>query len=173
MTPAVVSKIFEPFFTTKPPGKGTGPGLSAVYDTVHEHCGTIAVYSEPGMGTAFKLYLPCLVEEKSVAVSDFLPPVYGTGTSLVIDDDAKIRANLGDMISALGYRVIEASGGRDGIEIYRTKQDEIDVVIIDMVMPEMTGYETIEVLGRLDSNVKIAVLKIIPELWGIFRSLPG
>jgi PAS domain S-box-containing protein len=157
MTPEVVSKIFEPFFTTKPPGKGTGLGLSAVYGTVHEHCGTIDVYSEPGMGTEFKLYLPCLVEGKSVSVPDFLPPVYGAGTVLVIDDDAKIRANLIDMLSALGYRVIEASGGKEGIEIYRTKQDEIDLIIIDMIMPVMTGAEAIEVFNELDSNVKIII----------------
>ncbi len=157
MSPEVVSKIFEPFFTTKPPGKGTGLGLSAVYGTVHEHNGTIDVYSEPGTGTSIKLYLPCMVEEEILRAPESLPPVYGDGTVLIIDDDSKIRANLSDLLTALGYKVISASGGKEGIELYRARQDEIDIIIIDMIMPEMTGAEAIELLYALDNNVSIII----------------
>lgn len=157
MSPEVVSKIFEPFFTTKPPGKGTGLGLPAVYGTVHEHGGTLDVYSELAVGSVFKMYLPRLKEEKVARPVDSLPPMYGTGTVLVIDDDSKIRANLNDMLSALGYEVIEASGGGEGIETYKKMVQNIDVVIIDMIMPEMNGSDAIPILNEINSNVKIII----------------
>ena len=153
----IMGKIFEPFFTTKPSGKGTGLGLSAVYGTIHEHGGAIDIYSEINIGSVFKLYLPCRSEEDFIKPENQGPVLYGDAVVLIIDDDDRIRANLNDMLTVLGYTVLSASGGHEGIEIYNQKKDEIDLVILDMIMPEINGTETIKRLNEISGDVKIII----------------
>ena len=155
--PELLKKIFDPFFTTKPTGKGTGLGLSAVYGTVKEHGGTIDVYSEPEHGTVFKIYLPCSDEDIKPLKSEEQKPVHGDANILIIDDDLNILLNLKEILTHLGYRVITASGGREGVEIYKNNPHEIDLVICDIIMPEINGIETIRLLKEIRDDVRIII----------------
>ncbi len=157
ISPECIKKIFDPFFTTKPSGKGTGLGLAAVYGTVKEHKGTIDVYSEPGKGTVFKLYLPCDTESAGAVTSEDSGLIKGSGTVLIIDDDATILLNLGEMLARLGYAVIPASGGKEGADIYRKRGGDIDLVICDIIMPEIDGIETIKLLKNIRSDVRVII----------------
>ena len=151
----LLSKIFEPFFTTKEVGKGTGLGLAAVYGSIKDHKGAIDVYSEPGIGTVFKLYLPL---EKNAAFSETTReelPEKGTGRILVIDDEEFIRKSVSDLLSSLGYEVSVADGGKKALEIYAREKDLIDLVLLDMVMPEMNGKETFLKLREINPEVKV------------------
>ncbi|PKL16110.1 MAG: hypothetical protein CVV49_17950 [Spirochaetae bacterium HGW-Spirochaetae-5] len=150
-------KIFEPFFTTKPSGKGTGLGLAAVYGTVKEHNGTIALYSEPGTGSVFKIYLPCRTDENYQVKQNDSPLFRGSENILIIDDDINIIANLRDILSELGYGVHSAAGGIDGITIFRENYNLIDLVIVDMIMPDISGIETIIFLKDIKPDIKIIV----------------
>lgn len=151
----LLSKIFEPFFTTKETGKGTGLGLAAVYGSVKDHKGAIDVYSEEGIGTVFKIYLPL---EKNTAPSEKIKEEAiekGKGRILVIDDEAFLRKVISDLLSSLGYEVLLAEGGKKGIEIYSFEKDTINLVLLDMVMPEMNGKETFLKLKEINPDVKV------------------
>mgnify|MGYP003802200767 CR=1 FL=1 len=155
--PALIEKIFEPFFTTKPSGKGTGLGLAAVYGTIKEHKGTIDVYSEPNKGTVFKLYLPCDIEHAESKTNDEPMLIHGDATVLIIDDDENILTNLGEMLTDLGYTVVPASGGKEGTDIFRERTDEIDLVICDIIMPEIDGIETIKLLKSIKKDINVII----------------
>ncbi len=149
-------KIFEPFFTTKPMGKGTGLGLSIVYGIVKAHRGFINVYSEPGQGTTFKVYIPSTdklpVGDVSPALRD-LPR--GSETILLIDDEATLLDLTRELLEGLGYTVIAAEGALEGIREFKESHEEVDLVILDMLMPEMTGNEVYPVLKNIDNNVAV------------------
>ncbi|HNX58330.1 MAG TPA: response regulator, partial [Spirochaetota bacterium] len=151
----IISRIFDPFFTTKPVGKGTGLGLSAVYGAVTLHKGAIAVYSEEEVGTVFKIYLP--LEDRIAGAADDETRVvkHGKGRILVIDDESIIRNTAFGMLSMLGYDVVLAEDGVQGIEIYKREHDRIDLVLLDMVMPKMNGKETFEGLISVKPSVKV------------------
>ncbi len=155
---ATMPHIFEPFFTTKPIGKGTGLGLAAVYGTVKSHNGTISVSSEPDKGTTFNLFLP-LDQETNAA--DVKPggedSVSGTGHILVIDDEAIVRSIAERMLVRMGYEVSVATDGPEGIEAFDQLKDELKLVILDMVMPSMSGRDVFFELRRLDPNARILV----------------
>jgi PAS domain S-box-containing protein len=156
MKPEVQRRLFEPFFTTKPTGKGTGLGLAAVYGAVRDHNGAITVYSEPGHGAVFHVYLP---------VADAPPPVrsareeivLGFGTVLVVDDEEVIRKTVTSILTALGYQVLQAANGREGVELYRQHLGAISVVLLDMVMPELNGQECFREIRRLDPQARIII----------------
>jgi PAS domain S-box-containing protein len=150
-----IERIFEPFFTTKEEGKGTGLGLAMVYGVVKNHKGAINVYSEVGKGTVFKIYLP--LAEKSVL--DKLKPqpkslISGNGKVLLIDDQAVVRQVGELMLKKLGYEVVMADNGKTGLEYYRTHFHEIDLVMIDMIMPEMGGLECLEQMKLINPQLK-------------------
>ncbi len=148
--------IFEPFFTTKTMGKGTGLGLSTVYGIVKNHGGGVAVETKKGRGTTFRFYFPAakktVKREKPKTVLP--PPLKGKGKILVADDEEMFREMLRDVLEYLGYEVLLAKDGRDGLEVFRANQDIIDLVILDMNMPVMDGKEMFRELKKLSPNVK-------------------
>jgi len=155
MTDEVVERVFEPFFTTKEVGEGTGMGLAMVYGIVKNHGGYIAVYSEPGHGTTFSVYLPVGAAEADTAddEEDSLP--HGTGLILLVDDEEVVRAVAARMLTTLGYTVVTAVDGKEGVERYSELGDEIDLVIVDMVMPVMDGRQCFHALKRINPEVKV------------------
>ncbi|MBW2646990.1 MAG: response regulator, partial [Deltaproteobacteria bacterium] len=149
------ARVFEPFFTTKEMGRGTGLGLASVYGIVRNHNGAIEVESEVGKGSTFHIYFPIsekrLEEEKSP--TDEI--IKGTGTILLVDDEEIILDVGSELLTSLGYTVIRASSGKEAVDIYRDKKDEIDLVILDIVMPIMGGGETYDLLKGIKSDIKV------------------
>jgi len=137
-----IQHVFEPFFTTKEVGKGTGLGLAAVYGTITDHLGSINIYSEPGIGTVFKIYLPLSGDKKTVVPSaDEL--IRGSGGILLVDDEEILRDVGKSLLEELGYRVYLAEDGEQALEVYARHKKEISLVILDMLMPRMGGKETL------------------------------
>jgi PAS domain S-box-containing protein len=157
MSKRVIDKIFEPFFTTKELSKGTGLGLSTVMAIVKGHEGLINVYSEPGKGTTFKVYLPAMGISSSATVEDdssILPR--GTGqTVLVIDDESSILTITSQTLQAFGYKVLTAVDGAEGVAMFAQNTQGIAVVVTDMNMPIMNGLATVRALIRINPLVKI------------------
>ncbi len=156
-----LDRIFEPFFTTKGHGKGTGLGLAAVYGTVQDHNGSINVYSEPGTGTVFKIFLPVARETcdngDADAVSECELPVPGTGTILVVDDEKIVRETCSYMLKDLGYKVISASNGGQAVDIFKSQYHDIDLVLLDIVMPDMNGREVFFILKEIHKECRIVI----------------
>ncbi|MBI5382889.1 MAG: PAS domain S-box protein [Opitutae bacterium] len=145
MDPATVARVFDPFFSTKPKDKGTGLGLSVVYGIVQQHEGLIHIYSEPGVGTAFKIYLPVVAQQSSRKETPVAQaPMRGTGTILLVEDEAAVRQLGTRMLERLGYRVLTAADGREALEVFKQHADEISLLMLDAVMPHMGGRETYE-----------------------------
>ena len=135
MTPDVITQAFEPFFSTKPEGKGTGLGLSMVYGFVKQSGGHVKIYSEPGLGTAIKLYLPRTLEKIDTVVPvDFEPVVGGTETILVAEDDEGVRATVIEILGDLGYRILKANDAGSALAIIESGM-HIDLLFTDVVMP--------------------------------------
>jgi len=155
MTAETRHRVFEPFFTTKPDGRGTGMGLAMVYGIVKNHGGSIRVYSEVDHGTTFSVYLPLAegpVEVRPEWSPDSRPE--GTGCVLVVDDEEVVRNVAEDMLSELGYTVLTASDGDEAVKRYAGMGREIDLVIIDMIMPVMAGRECFRALKEINPDVK-------------------
>lgn len=149
-------RIFEPFFTTKELGKGTGLGLSLVYGVVKQHNGSISVYSEPGKGTTFKLYLP-LTEMASYEsrITEAIIPKGGTETILVAEDNDEVRGLTRKVLEASGYKVIEAVDGEDAVSKFESGKDEIRLAIIDVIMPRTSGKEAGERIRNIRDDMRI------------------
>jgi signal transduction histidine kinase len=150
------ARIFEPFFTTKDPGKGTGLGLATVYGIVKQSDGFIWVYSEPGRGTTFKIYLP-RVDQPAEPLSPRpeAAAVNGTETVLLVEDEAPLRSLLRELLESAGYVVLEAGQGVDAMRIARDHPGTIHLLLSDMVMPQMTGRELADRLTRLRPGIKV------------------
>ncbi len=150
-------RIFEPFFTTKEMGRGTGLGLASVYGIIKSHGGYINVYSEKERGTVFTIYLPA--SEKAVAVEDAesmaAPIIKGSGTILLIDDEQMIIDVGIELLAELGYTAVSAMSGQEAIDIFEKDQDQIDLIIMDMIMPGMSGGETFDRLKAIDPDIKV------------------
>ena len=154
--PDCLKNIFEPFFTTKEQGKGTGLGLSAVYGTVQDHHGAITVYSELGIGSVFRIYLPTHSPSSSPAPIDpthVMPQ--GSGNILFVDDEEILRRIGERILTNLGYTVWVASDGEEGLSIYKKRHQEIDLVITDMIMPIMNGRELFHQIKQVNADCKI------------------
>jgi PAS domain S-box-containing protein len=157
MPAAILDKIFEPFFTTKDVGKGTGLGLSTSLAIIKSHGGFIRVHSEPGKGTRFKIYLPGTspgAGDIPAEVEQQMPRGHGERI-LVIDDEDSVRRITQQTLKAFGYEVILASDGTEAVGIYAKRSNDIAAVLTDMTMPIMDGPATIQVLKRLNPEVRI------------------
>lgn len=155
MDESTVKRIFDPFFTTKDMASGTGLGLASAYGVIKNHNGMITVYSEKGQGTTFNIYLPASgkkISEEASTQDEILP---GTGTILFVDDEEGIRQIGEDILKRLGYQVITAKSGESAIEIFQNDKEKIDLVILDMIMPDMGGGETFDHLKEIDPLVKV------------------
>jgi len=149
-------RIFEPFFTTKEMGRGTGLGLASVYGIIKSHGGYINVYSEKERGTVFTIYLPASVKE--VLIEEESSParlIKGTGTILLIDDEKMILDVGLELLEELGYTVLSVMSGQEAIDVFQKDQDNIDLVIMDMIMPGMGGGETFDRLKKINPEVKV------------------
>lgn len=151
----VQAKIFEPFFTTKDRGRGTGLGLASAYGIVKNHDGIINVYSERGKGTTFTIYLPSSNKSLNKGEEDMAPPATGTETLLLVDDEEMVLEIGKEMLDELGYHTFIACSGQEAIEIYLQEKGKIHLIILDMIMPEMSGGQTYEELQKIDPGVKV------------------
>ncbi|MCC7262616.1 MAG: PAS domain S-box protein [Candidatus Latescibacteria bacterium] len=156
MSPEVKARIFEPFFTTKVAGKGTGLGLATVFGIVKQSEGHIEVYSETGVGTGFKIYLPAVDAEAAPARpagQDEVPS--GHETILVAEDEQGLRRLAREILEGYGYRVLEAANGREGLELALAQEDQIDLLLTDIVMPEMGGRDLAAALQARCPGLKV------------------
>lgn len=159
----IVKRIFEPFFTTKEVGKGTGLGLSIVYGIVKQHGGYVNVYSEPGKGTTFKMYLPLAAEFVEVKQTmEPEPHAEGSETVLVAEDDADVRRLTCGILEAFGYRVISAENGDDAIQKFLDNKEAIDLVLLDVVMPRKSGREVLREMRRIRECIKVMYMSGYP-----------
>ncbi len=156
MKQEIISKIFDPFFTTKERGRGTGLGLAMVYNIIKKHCGFIDVYSEMNIGSIFNIFIPLLenggaelqtLEDESIR--------HGSGVILLVDDEATVRELARLMLEECGYDVISAENGKQGFDIFRQQHDRIDAVLLDMIMPKMSGYDVYKKMKEIDPEIKV------------------
>ena len=158
MSPEVKEQIFDPFFTTKDKGKGTGLGLSTVYGIVKQSGGNIWVYSEPGQGTTFKIYLPQVEEGAdtftSQAEKDDLPQ--GSEMVLLVEDEPSVRSLTARFLRKQGYTVLEAGNGDEAMQIaHDHREEKIHLLLTDVVMPQMSGKEVVERLKTFYPEIKV------------------
>ncbi|MHB1185788.1 MAG: GAF domain-containing protein [Desulfobulbia bacterium] len=150
------NRIFEPFFTTKDVGKGTGLGLAVVYGIIKQHEGYINVYSEPGKGATFRIYLPLSVSEapEKPITKEEAPPVRGTETILVAEDDASLRILAREALTKFGYTVIEAVDGEEAVQKFEENQTAIQLLLFDIIMPKKNGQEAYEAISKIRPGIK-------------------
>ena len=154
----IQSKIFDPFFSTKGKEKGTGLGLAVVYGVVKNHGGYISVKSDPDRGTTFEILLP--MSDKSEETTDIVPELKikgGCETILLVDDEEVLRSLGQEILTQNGYTVLLASNGIEAIQLYKKQEGNINLVILDMIMPKMDGLETYKRLKEMNSFLKILI----------------
>ena len=158
MDKETLAHIFEPFFTTKEVGKGTGLGLATVFGIVKQHRGQITVYSEIGLGTIFKIFLPAIQTEKTSETQIQDAPIQrGTETILLVDDEESLRKVNSRLLNKYGYRVIMASNGKEALETYKKEGEGISLIILDLIMPVMDGKKCLEEILRINPNAKVII----------------
>jgi two-component system cell cycle sensor histidine kinase/response regulator CckA len=161
MTAEVQAHVFEPFFTTKRLHEGTGLGLSTVYGIVKQSGGHLAMYSEPGHGTIFKIYLPRVDSPAQAKATDDSSIAFvhrGGETILIVEDDDALRIVARRALEQCGYAVLEASDGRKAMQLCAQHEGTLDLVVTDMVMPEMSGAELAERIAMSFPDVKLLLM---------------
>lgn len=154
MDKTTLQRVFEPFFTTREVGEGTGLGLSTAYGIVRTHGGFMTAESEPGAGSTFKVYLPASAEKGFGSLSDS-ERSRGKGRILFVDDEEMILKVGTKLLEALGYSVIQARSGKEALRLYEEHRDQVDLVILDMIMPQMGGSQVLQALREMDPQVKV------------------
>jgi len=154
-----LTKIFDPFFSTKDQGKGTGLGLSMVYSIVKQHDGFIDVYSEEGLGTAFNIYFPVSVLDNAAlsGIDKNKEIKKGTGLILVCDDDSVMRIVAERIFHQCGYEVVLTTNGEECVEVFKHRSSEISAVLLDTIMPKLSGAETLVKIKEIDAGVKVLI----------------
>jgi two-component system cell cycle sensor histidine kinase/response regulator CckA len=155
MDKETTERIFEPFFTTKEMGRGTGLGLASAYGIIKGHGGYIDVESRKEQGATFCIYLPASERKVQEAVKTAEPFIKGTGTVLLVDDEEVILEVGKELLEGMGYRVLIAKDGKEAIEVYEKDRNEIDIVVLDMVMPNMGGGETYDRMKEINPEIKV------------------
>ncbi len=153
--PENIKRIFDPFFTTKGIGKGTGLGLASAYGIISNHGGVITVYSEIGTGATFNIYLPASDKKVTARANMNQDVMRGSETILFVDDEPGIVEVALLILQRLGYTVISAPDGNTAIDIYQEKKEEIDIVIVDMIMPGFSGGDTFDALKKINPDLKV------------------
>jgi signal transduction histidine kinase/CheY-like chemotaxis protein len=156
IAPDVLEHIFDPFFTTKPEGTGTGLGLATVYGAVRQHDGMVRVYSELDKGTTFKVYLPAVQRRADIVGTKITgEPPGGTETILVAEDEDSLRDLAKQMLERAGYTVVAAANGKEAIRQFNEHAGEIDLLLLDVVMPEMGGRDVFDHIRERDPDVAV------------------
>jgi PAS domain S-box-containing protein len=155
MDEKTMDRIFDPFFTTKELGRGTGLGLASTYGIVKGHGGYIEVESEKGRGYTFKVYLPASTKSAQSSAKPTAPISRAIGTVLLVDDEEVVREVGEKILKVLGYKVLVAGGGPEAIEIFKRYHDSIDLVLLDIIMPQMGGGEVYDRLKAIAPEVKV------------------
>ncbi len=159
MDDEVLERVFEPFFTTKPPGKGTGMGLAAAYGAVASHHGRIEIASQKGVGTTASVVLPCSSDPTKLRVDTMAEKIaLGVGTVVLIDDEDGVRSALTDLLESLGCLVVGFELAAAGASYYRENWRDVDLVILDLVLPDMTGREALEILREINPGVRVLLV---------------
>jgi two-component system cell cycle sensor histidine kinase/response regulator CckA len=156
MEPQVMKRIFEPFFTTKKMGRGTGLGLASAFGIIKNHGGIIDVKSQVGQGSTFTIYLPAgsRVPEQASSPAPAMPR-NGSGTLLVVDDEPYILKALTDILQDLGYQVLTAIDGHQAIALFEKEKNRIEGVLLDMIMPDLSGRQVLEQLKKIQPDIKV------------------
>jgi CheY-like chemotaxis protein len=156
MTPEVLSHVFEPFFTTKEVGKGTGLGLATVYGIVKQSGGYIAIESKPDAGATFRIYLPRVAAARTEGASvRSAPTATGSETVLLVEDEASLRTLARELLETNGYRVIDAGSGWEALATVEAHPEPIDLLLTDVVMPNMSGTELADRLKTLRPEIAV------------------
>jgi two-component system cell cycle sensor histidine kinase/response regulator CckA len=155
MSKATLQRIFDPFFTTKKKGRGTGLGLASAYGIIKNHSGFITVCSEVGQGTTFNIYLPVSDKELRQHFPARSVLVKGSETVLLVDDEEIVMDVCKAMLENMGYLVIAARSGEQAVDAVRRKRREIDLVVLDMVMPGMDGGKTFDRIRKLQPTMPV------------------
>jgi nitrogen-specific signal transduction histidine kinase/CheY-like chemotaxis protein len=164
MTAETKRRLFEPFFTTKPLGEGTGLGLSMVYGIVKQHGGDVSFYSELGLGSTFKIYWPATDQPNELAASPETPriPHHGNETILLVEDDEKVRELVRQMLLLQGYKVLETKQSSDALGLANKHDGPIDLLLTDVVMPQISGQELAEQVVALRPGIKVVFMSGYP-----------
>ncbi len=155
MDKRTTERVFDPFFSTKGLGKGTGLGLASVYGIIKAHGGYIDVESKKGSGTTFKIYLPGAEKKVEMVAKSFRQIIKGSETVLLVDDEPMVLEVGTNMLKKLGYTVLEAKGGSEAVKVYKANKDKIDLVILDMIMPDRGGGETYDQMKEIDPTATV------------------
>jgi signal transduction histidine kinase/ActR/RegA family two-component response regulator len=155
MDEKVQQRIFDPFFSTKEIGKGTGLGLASVYGIIKNHGGYIEVQSQKGQGSQFSIFLPASAKQVLTITESAPEIIKGSGTILMVDDEEMVLDVGARVLKKLGYTVLESNNGRNAVELYKKLQDKINLVVLDIVMPNMGGAEVYDRLKEINPDVKV------------------
>jgi CheY-like chemotaxis protein len=157
MNAETLSHLFEPFYTTKARGKGTGLGLATAYGIVKQNGGEISIDSSPGRGSSVRIYLPLAAEATNVKESEGKRRHAETGTEtiLLVEDEAEVRRLARDMLARQGYQVLEASSGSEALRLWQERGGAVDMILTDVVMPQMSGPKLVERLKALSPDLRV------------------
>ena len=176
MDPATLHRIFEPFFTTKDAGAGTGLGLSTAYGIIRQHGGQVSAYSEPGRGTTFKVFLPAVPGGKPAEAgrNGSRSLQGGNETILLADDEETLRELSREVLESLGYNVVTVSDGREAVHVYDEKKEDVDLLLLDVVMPSLGGIDAYRAIRKAGSEPPVIFMTgYSSEMVGVTESISG